>query len=417
MGGDESTRSEHDRACSRLTQDTRSSALGTLPHKVRIGELETYRSLQRLQHFTVASRRASTARSVADDLALKHAAIFTKIMPLMKSYTNYCGTYVAAIELLKSLRSKSSKFAKFIAGAEAHPSCRGLDLSSFLIKPPQRLCKYPLFFNDLLKSLGDASAPSTAVKQVLEQIQQITRAVNAGMADSGSMGRVYEIFKDNLDAHESVSDLVSPSRRFLFEGEVDCASSTKAPKRHHFYLFKDLLLLTTPRRNALTGAELAGKFKVKHRFALVDISIEEAPAAISLNANDHLFLARFDDQNGGSMSVHWTATDGSSQQSRPKRADFLLWSDEAAGCEKLKNALQRETYEIKVEHANLVKRRAHVGQQHAVQKKVEQHAQGHAPVSAEKRAASATLPKSCFLCVGSDAEFFFLGGGTMTRIK
>jgi len=40
----------------------------------------------------------------------------------------------------------------FQTGVKSLPQSRSLDLESYLIKPVQRVCKYPLLINDLLKT-------------------------------------------------------------------------------------------------------------------------------------------------------------------------------------------------------------------------------------------------------------------------
>lgn len=292
--------------------------------------------------------------AAAHKLAATHAKVFAEMVPFLRAYAGYCSTYSSAIQLVKQLSEgrANPKFAKFLQRVSSVPQCRGLDLASFLIKPPQRLCKYPLFFRDLLKHMGEDEAESAArIADTLQSVQDVANAVNKTMANSGSMAKVFEIFKDNLDSHESVSDLVTPTRRFLFEGDVDFASFERPPKRHHFYLFNDLMLLCTPRRALVSGHDLPGKFKVKHRFALIDFDVIDAPAPLALNQNDYLFRMRFEERQGGTASSHWH--DGA----RPPRTDFLLWTDQATDCEKLRAALEQACYDITLQQQDMNNRR------------------------------------------------------------
>ena len=111
---------------------------------------------------------------------------FLKIMPFFSFYSNYFTPYEKAIEAVKELKTKKPLFLKFLNQCQSKAECRRLDLSSFLIKPSmncimyfgiyfysflnsllsifsltsssfpvQRICKYPLFFREILKHTPD----------------------------------------------------------------------------------------------------------------------------------------------------------------------------------------------------------------------------------------------------------------------
>ena len=63
----------------------------------------------------------------------------------LKVYTEYCINQPVAFNLLEEIKNQD-KFTSFIKVRESDPRCHGLFLNSFLIKPTQRICKYPLLF-------------------------------------------------------------------------------------------------------------------------------------------------------------------------------------------------------------------------------------------------------------------------------
>jgi hypothetical protein len=67
------------------------------------------------------------------------------------SYIPYCNAYSNMMERIQELMANNYKFKTFIDNCKTLEDCRNLDVVSFIIKPVQRICKYPLFFNDLMK--------------------------------------------------------------------------------------------------------------------------------------------------------------------------------------------------------------------------------------------------------------------------
>jgi len=54
----------------------------------------------------------------------------------------YCSNHPFALMKIQNVQSK--QFRSFIQEVHARPESRNLDLGSYLIKPVQRICKYPL---------------------------------------------------------------------------------------------------------------------------------------------------------------------------------------------------------------------------------------------------------------------------------
>ena len=76
--------------------------------------------------------------------------------------------FLTTVEVLETLDESYqevlailSELSKLLDAARASKECRGLALEAFLIKPVQRLLKYPLFFRELLQATpGVARVPS-----------------------------------------------------------------------------------------------------------------------------------------------------------------------------------------------------------------------------------------------------------------
>ena len=88
------------------------------------------------------------------------AAVFEKMSPFLHAYSSYCGDFVGAQPQLERLRERSGGTGSALEACLRDGERRaGQPLSSLLIKPVQRLCKYPLLFREPTGRPGAAIAP------------------------------------------------------------------------------------------------------------------------------------------------------------------------------------------------------------------------------------------------------------------
>lgn len=67
-------------------------------------------------------------------------------------YAIYCSNHENANKLYEKLLASNAQFAEWIAAQKLNnPAVKGAGLESYLIKPVQRLCRYPLLLKELVK--------------------------------------------------------------------------------------------------------------------------------------------------------------------------------------------------------------------------------------------------------------------------
>lgn len=84
---------------------------------------------------------------------VKLGDLFITLSEHLKAYTEYCANQPNALAMLKHLKEENGEFSNFDAELQAnHSQIRGLDMLAFIIKPVQRLCKYPLLIRELIST-------------------------------------------------------------------------------------------------------------------------------------------------------------------------------------------------------------------------------------------------------------------------
>ena len=129
---------------------------------------------------------------------LAHA--FIQVTPFFKLYAFYCRNYERALSTLATCRSKVPALSDFLNRQAALPQCRGLSLESYLIKPVQRLTKYPLFWKDLLKSVPHAHPQRAMLEKAEELVRTVSMAVNQVSAAGSQPGTACRLRRLRVEA-------------------------------------------------------------------------------------------------------------------------------------------------------------------------------------------------------------------------
>lgn len=80
--------------------------------------------------------------------------IFAAQIPRMSAYIRFCSCQISAAAYLQLLTETSPEFMRVAHACQQDPRTKGLPLSSFLIKPMQRITKYPLIISKVSELLS-----------------------------------------------------------------------------------------------------------------------------------------------------------------------------------------------------------------------------------------------------------------------
>eukprot|EP00002_Diphylleia_rotans_P016949 TRINITY_DN3295_c0_g1_i5.p1 TRINITY_DN3295_c0_g1~~TRINITY_DN3295_c0_g1_i5.p1 ORF type:complete len:957 (-),score=199.16 TRINITY_DN3295_c0_g1_i5:390-3260(-) len=171
---------------------------------------------------------------------------FMKYGAGLKIYSVYCASYESILELVPRLIQTNSAFKRFTKEALTHEQCRGLDLLAFLIKPVQRLCKYPLLLKELLKHTPEDHEDHVTLKNALASVSEHASGVNQRVKDLRNNER-YVSISSRLEGHKG--SIISPSRKYVWECKLKKLSEAKTLSDRRMIIFNDLLLFVKDQKN------------------------------------------------------------------------------------------------------------------------------------------------------------------------
>ena len=183
--------------------------------------------------------------------------------PFFKMFTLYLNNFEKAMNLLKKLKADNFEFKNFVEHAERDPRCKGHNLMTFLITPVQRVPRYKLLLEDLLKAMPDSEVDKADLKEALELVSQSAKHNNEMIRRRENQDKVLEI-QQSFSENTRIDLLDNPSRLFIKMGDMT-KLSRRGPQPHMFWLFNDILLYG--------DQKLDGSYKVNREIKLLKCQV------------------------------------------------------------------------------------------------------------------------------------------------
>jgi hypothetical protein len=110
-------------------------------------------------------------------------------------YTTYCANQPKSIAALERLQARVPAFNDFLAKNMENEQARGLTLFGFLIKPIQRICKYPLLLKDLLKHTDEDHPDYENLRKAQVKIEAVVEYVNERKRLAENLQKILDVQK------------------------------------------------------------------------------------------------------------------------------------------------------------------------------------------------------------------------------
>ncbi|KAJ3187390.1 cytochrome c oxidase subunit 1 [Gaertneriomyces sp. JEL0708] len=185
---------------------------------------------------------------------------FVDVSESFKVYTEYCGNYPEAMKLLNKLQAQE-QFKELLQKMMNSSEGRGLSLESFLIKPVQRICKYPLLIRELQKHTDKLSKDTITLNLAMTKIESVVTLVNEHTRQLGERDRIQAL----QQRIESPTALNLTDRRHIRDGPIGKVVGGKVRERY-VLIFGDVLLVCAPIKN--------GKYALESAYDIADLALK-----------------------------------------------------------------------------------------------------------------------------------------------
>ncbi|XP_071543645.1 intersectin-1-like isoform X3 [Panulirus ornatus] len=175
-------------------------------------------------------------------------------------YLRFCSIQIRGATLLGEKCSAGGPWADLVKQCQEHPAVQGLTLTFFMLKPMQRITRYPLLIKQLLKYTPEGHPDYHNTQEALTASETLCAQVNEAVSQRDNTDKLEwmqghvtcEGLQERL-VFNSLTNTLGP-RKLLHTGVLHKA---KSKRELVAFLLSDFLLLTTPSKSVSSCTSLA----------------------------------------------------------------------------------------------------------------------------------------------------------------
>jgi len=166
--------------------------------------------------------------------------IFVEMAPFLKMYKDYENSYSQTLDNYTEML-KDASFRSLIDQLDSDPRVQSSRLESIIIMPIQRIPRYKLLLEDLLKRTPESHPDNQLLKDALKKVDEVAVFLDANLKEHEQRQKVVE-----LTVNFNANSLLQPHRKWLREGEVGLRDPNlgNRVKKLRILLFNDILVPT-----------------------------------------------------------------------------------------------------------------------------------------------------------------------------
>ncbi|XP_050466670.1 intersectin-1 isoform X2 [Cataglyphis hispanica] len=197
--------------------------------------------------------------------------ILCENIPRMSAYIRFCSSQISAAMYLQRLTETSPEFVRVAQTCQQDPRTKGMPLSSFLIKPMQRITKYPLIIGKILEYTPIDHPDRQYLQEALAKSEEFCIQVNEGVREKENSDRLEwlqtHVMCDGLEEQlifNSLTNSLGP-RKLLHYGILHKA---KSGKELVGFLTNDFLLFVQPMKSSLNSQQFSFERNEHQKFKM-----------------------------------------------------------------------------------------------------------------------------------------------------
>ncbi len=166
--------------------------------------------------------------------------VFLELAPYLKFYSTYAQEFQNSSRLVERWSERHRGFRTFLTDQETRPEVQ-LKLNALLITPVQRVPRYKLLIEDVIKNTPDSHPDKANLQEALGQIESVAWHINEQLREHENALKMLDIQKSLVGCYPKI---LTPGRRLVKQGNLMKVpkTATTSGNPRYFVLFSDMLM-------------------------------------------------------------------------------------------------------------------------------------------------------------------------------
>jgi hypothetical protein len=195
--------------------------------------------------------------------ALEIGKMFKDFSNFLKMYTQYLINFDIARARRGYLLTNNRRFAEYLDKMKNDPKFNGMGIEAYLIEPVQRIPRYRLLLEQLLKYTSESHVEYEIIREALQLVSEVASRNNEAIRERENKDKMMEVMM-SFESRTRRNLFDDPHRNFLKEGNL-MKQCRRGLKEFRYWLFTDKLIYGEP-----TGL---GSYRVNREILFLEMRI------------------------------------------------------------------------------------------------------------------------------------------------